>query len=303
MAKPRTHFLLGRAEWFGPGSLPVRLPHEMDAPESWDGWRRQRLRPTLARFLLPAAWSVFFFTAGLIPMLLHAAGYGIGMSTKLGIGLWLGGFGLLWLSSSMISSQQVEGSSLKMMAWNLIRIESILLGVLAWIVQGNPDGSITIIALLISIPLWLSHLVRISTILAWPAGRWLLPIAHVDIGLSSIDEKWIAESKRWARRPLARRHVKAGEMGDTRLEMILFGLRHENQDFIAVHLVHPCGAIIDPFVGAPVGQDITFSQLGPIFADVPSSPSIRSSFGSPPVTPVVAAWPSDLVPIWDSEEE
>ena len=303
MAKPRTHFLLGRAEWFGPGSLPVRLPHEVDAPASWDGWRRQRLSPSLARFLLPASWSVFFFVAGLIPMLLHAVGHGIGMSTNLGLGLWLGGFGLLWISSYMLSSKQVEGSPMKMMAWNLFRIETLLLAVLVWIVQDNPVGTLTIMALLISMPLWLSNLVRIATLLAWPGGRWIIPIAHVDIGLSNLDENWTAESKRWARRPLARRQVSAGEMGDTRLEMVLFGLRHENQDYVAIHLVHPSGALLDPFVGPPVGQDITFSKLGPIFADVPSSPSIRGNFGSPPITPVVAEWPSDLVPTWESEEE
>ena len=84
--------------------------------------------------------------------------------------------------------QQVEGSVVKMMSWNFIRIETLLMGVLSWAFLNQPSDSIVLFALLISIPLWFSYLVRIATVLAWPAGRWLLPIAHVDVGLSNLDE-------------------------------------------------------------------------------------------------------------------
>ena len=303
MAAPDAHFLLGEAKWFGSGPLPPRLPHEINAPEAWNGWCRQRLQPSLTRFLFPAAWSVFLLAAGLIPMLLHACGYGIGMDLVLGLSLWLSSFFLLWLSASLISLNHTEGSPAKMWLWNTVRIETILLGVLVWVVYSEPVGSLAVVAMLISLPLWMSHMVRIATLLAWPPGRWLLPIAHVDIGLSSIDAKWTSESKRWARRPLARRVIRSGEMGDTRLEMILFGVREGNQDFIALHLVHPSGVIIDPFVGPSIGHRLPFPSLGPTFADVPNVVAIQEQIGDPPVTPVAAEWPTHLIPGWDFEEE
>ena len=302
MAAPDAHFLLGEAKWFGSGSLPTRLPHEINAPEAWNGWRRQRLQPGLTGFLFPAAWSIFLLAAGLIPMLLHAFGHGIGMDLRLGISLWLGSFFLLWLSASLISLNQTEGSPAKMWLWNTVRIETILLGVLVWVVYSEPIGSLAVVAMLISLPLWLSHMVRIATLFAWPPGRWLLPIAHVDIGLSNIDSTWASESKRWARRPLARRKIRSGEMGDTRLEMVLFGVREGNQDFIAMHFVHPSGIIIDPFVGSSIGHSIPFSGLGPTFADVPNVVAIQEQIGPPPVTPVIAEWPTHLVPGWMEEE-
>ena len=146
-------------------------------------------------------------------------------------------------------------------------------------------------------------MVRIATVLAWPAGRWLLPIAHVDVGLSNLDEGWVAESRRWARRPLARRKVEAGEVGDTRMELVLFGVRHENQDFIAIHFVHPSGVIMDPFVRNPVGSEVPFSRLGPIFADVPHVTGSWTLLEQPPVRPVVAEWPAQMIPPWELEEE
>ena len=303
MATPDTHFLLGEAKWFGSGPLPLRLPHEINAPETWNGWRRQRLQPSLTGFLFPAAWSVFLLAAGLIPMLLHAFGHGIGMDLRLGLSLWIGSFFLLWLSASLISLNHIQGSPAKMWLWNTVRIETVLLGVLVWVVYSEPVGSLAVVAMLISLPLWTSHMVRIATLLAWPPGRWLLPIAHVDIGLSNIDAKWASESKRWARRPLARRMIRSGEMGDTRLEMVLFGVREGNQDFIAIHLVHPSGTIIDPFVGPSIGHSIPFPGLGPTFADVPTVVAIQEQIGSPPVTPVVAEWPLSMISIWNSEEE
>ena len=302
MAAPSAHFLLGEANWFGKGRLPARLPHEIDAPEPWSQWRRQRLQPHLVNFLFPAAWSIFLLAAGGIPLLLNAIGHGIGMELRLGLSLWIGAFFLLWLSASLISLNQTEGSAAKMWIWNIVRIETLLLGVLVWVIYTEPVGSLAVVALLISIPLWTSHLVRIATLLAWPSGRWLLPIAHVDIGLSNIDSEWTSESKRWARRPLARRNVSSGEMGDTRFELILFGVREGNQDFIAFHFVHPSGAILDPFVGPSIGQSIPFPRLGPIFADVPNSASIQEGIGDPPVSPVVAEWPSELIPGWAEEE-
>ena len=300
MAASKTHFLRGEDGWFGSGGIPARLPHEVDAPEAWNGWKRQRLKPGLAGFLFPAAWSVFFLAAGLIPMFLHALGHGIGMDTRLGLGLLVGAFVLLWVSASMIALNQTEGSPLKMLMWNIVRIESVLLCVLAWIINNQPVGNLALLALIISVPLWLSHLVRIATLLAWPAGRWLLPIAHVDIGLASIDAEWISESKRWARRPLARRKIGSGEVGMTRFESVLFGVREDNQDFIAIHFVHPSGTILDPFVAPTIGNNTPFSRLGPIFGDVPTVALVRDRIGSPPISPVVAEWPAHLI---SSEEE
>ncbi len=301
MARADKSFLLGEAGWFGSERLPNRLPHEVEAPDGWDGWRRQRLKPELVRFLFPAAWSVFLLSAGLIPIYLHAIGHGIGMDLQLSLGLFFGSFLLLWLGAFRISLNQTEGSPGKMLMWNLIRIETVLLCVLIWVVYNQPVGHLPIMAMLISIPLWLSYVVRIATLLAWPPGRWLIPIAHVDVGLSTIDSGWVSESKRWARRPLARRHIPSGDVGETSFELVLFGVREGNQDFIAIHFVHPSGSILDPFVGPSIGHNMLFSRLGRTFADVPSVGSIRQQIGDPPVSPVVAEWPPNLVPI--SEEE
>ena len=302
MARPQNHFLLGEAKWFGSDEIPARLPHEVDSPETWSEWKRQRLQPGLAQFLFPAAWSVFLLAAGFIPLCLHALGHGVGMDIRLGLGLLVGSFLLLWFGSTLFSLKQIEGSPTKMLMWNLLRIESVLLCVLVWVIDNEPVGYLSILALVISIPLWFSHLVRNATLLAWPMGRWLLPIAHVDVGLSTIDSDWVSESKRWARRPLARRNISSGVMGETRMELILFGVRHDNQDFLAIHLIHPSGVIIDPFVAPTIGQSTVFSRLGPIFSDVPNVASIRDQMSSPPVSPVVAEWPSHLIQEWEEEE-
>jgi len=295
-------FLLGDSNWFG-GSLPARLDHEVDAPEAWSGWRRQRLSPGLTGFLFPAAWSALLLAAGLIPLLLHSLNVGIGAPIRLGLGLTLGAFVMLWLTAAARAVAQVEGSPVKMLVWNLVRTETILLGVLIYIVDLNPIGLIATFGLLIAVPLWFSQMVRIATVLAWPPGRWLLPVAHVDVGLAEIAEGWETESNRWARRPLARRSIPAGFMGNTSLEMVLFGLREGNLDYIAIHLVHPSGALLDPFVGPSIGDEVPFPSLGPRFADVPSPVAIREHFGAPPVSPVVAKWPSAMIPAWESEEE
>mgnify|MGYP001388496939 CR=1 FL=1 len=104
----RRDFLAGDAVWFGSRDLGERLEHEADAADDWAevGWRRQRLRPQLASFLFPAAWSAFLLAAGGIPLFLAAIGYGIGMKTIHGIALWFGGFGLLWLGAVGISMNQ-----------------------------------------------------------------------------------------------------------------------------------------------------------------------------------------------------
>ena len=303
MASIQPGFLLGEMGWYGSTGIPATLPHEAEAPESWKGWRRQRLKPAIAGFLFPSSWSLFFLAAGAIPMFLDAIGYGIGMDSNLALGLWLTAFGLLLLGAIRAAMQQVEGSVGKMLLWNLLRIETILFGVLTWVFYNQTSSSIVLMATLISIPLWFSYQVRIATALAWPAGRWLIPISHVDVGLSKLENGWIAESKRWARRPLARRKVESGEVGDTWMEVVLFGVRHENQDFIAVHFVHPSGIIMDPFVRKPVGKEILFSQLGPIFADVPNVSAIWALFDSPPVSPAIADWPQEMIPPWELEEE
>ena len=302
MAGADKSFLLGEAGWFGSKRLPNRLPHEVEAPEAWDGWRRQRLKPELVRFLFPAAWSVFLLSAGIIPIFLDAIGHGIGVDLQLSLGLFFGAFLLLWLGASRIALTQTEGSPGKMLMWNLIRIETVLLCVLIWVVYNQPIGYLPILVVLISIPLWLSYVVRIATLLAWPPGRWLLPVAHVDVGLATIGPEWVSESKRWARRPLARRQIPSGDVGETRFELVLFGVREGNQDFIAIHFVHPSGSILDPFVGPSIGHNMLFSRVGRTFADVPSIVSIREQIGDPPVSPVVAEWPPNLVPLSDQEE-
>ena len=303
MASIKPGFLLGEDGWYGSLGIPAKLPHEADAPESWKGWRRQRLKPAITGFLFPSAWSIFFLAAGSIPLFLEAIGFGIGMSKNLAFGLWITAFGLLWFGAIQASMQQTEGSVGKMIVWNFVRIETALMGVLSWVLLNQPSDSITLFALLISLPLWLSYLVRIATVLAWPAGRWLLPIAHVDVGLSSLELGWVAESKRWARRPLARRKVEAGEVGDTAMELVLFGVREGNQDFISIHFVHPSGVIMDPFVRKPVGSEVPFSRLGPIFSDVPHVTGSWALLEYPPVDPVVTDWPSEMIPPWEVEEE
>jgi len=305
MGTRKSHFLLGNSSWFGARGLQQRLEHEVEASDDWNemGWKRQRLQPQITRFLYPAAWSAFLLAAGGAPLILDALGYGIGLQTSYGVGLWIGAFFLLLLSCASIAMNQVEGSPLKMIAWNIARIETVLLTVLTWAIYKHPTQPVALVALLISIPLWLSYVVRISTLLAWPPGRWLLPIAHVDIGLSSIEEPWIAESRRWARRPLARRLVHSGETGGANLEVVLFGLRHDNMDYLAIHLIHPSGAILDPFVGPTVGDTVPFKKLGPMFSDVPNVVRVREFFGSPPVSPVVADWSSELTLDCELEEE
>ncbi|MEE2758531.1 MAG: hypothetical protein VYA86_00955 [Candidatus Thermoplasmatota archaeon] len=303
MASIKPSFLLGEVGWYGSLGIPAKLPHEAEAPDSWKGWRRQRLKPAITGFLFPSAWSIFFLAAGSIPLFLDAIGSGIGMSNNLALGLWFTAFLLLWFGAIQASMQQTEGSVAKMVVWIFVRIESLLLAVLGWVFHNHPSNSIVLIGLLISIPLWLSYLVRIATVLAWPAGRWLIPIAHVNIGLSSLENGWVAESKRWARRPLARRKIEAGEVGDTRMELVLYGVRHENHDFVAIHFVHPSGVIMDPFVRKPVGSDVPFSRLGPIFSDVPHVTGSWTILDTPPVSPVIADWPSEMIPPWESEEE
>ena len=297
------HFLLGEAHWFGSGVIPARMPYEISSPDPWSGWKRQRLKPAIVGLLFPAAWGVFFLVAGIIPILLDGMGSGIGVPLWLSLGMWVGSFILLWISAFFQAFNQIEGSMMKMALWIFIRVETILLCGLFWLVYSESGGWIDILSVSISIVIWLSNLVRIATLFAWPSGRWLLPIAHVDIGLSAIDEPWVSESKRWARRPLAHRHIKSGEVGPTSFVLNLYGVREDGQDYIALHVIHPSGYLLDPFVGPSVGNHSPFTRLGMIFADMPNSASLNESIGQPPVTPVVARWPDKMQFPWELEEE
>ena len=95
------------------------------------------------------------------------------------------------------------------------------------------------------------------------------------------------------------RRVKWGTL---EWSLVLFGVRHENQDFIAIHFVHPSGVIMDPFVRNPVGSEVPFSPR-PHLCRCAACHGQLDVVGTTPVHPVVAEWPAQMIPPWELEEE
>ena len=62
-------WLEGDPSWWpkSKGSLIIEHDHEIQPPDSWTSWRRQRLRPPGPSMLIPVAWTAFFLlAAGLV---------------------------------------------------------------------------------------------------------------------------------------------------------------------------------------------------------------------------------------------
>ena len=303
MAEAKPEILLGDEGWFGPGPAPINLEYERSAPDAWNdaGWQRQRLQPALSGLLFPAAWSLMLLFAGSLPMIIKP--WPAAPPFYL-MAIWMASLPLLWAGGLRAANSQVEGSSGKMLAWLALRIDTVLWILIVLVGEASAGDGPVVAALVLAVMVWTIQMVRIATLLAWPAGRWLLPIAHVDIGLEKLGGDWHAESRRWARRPLARRRLHVDVTGGAPIDVVLFGVQNEGVDFLAVHAVHPSGRILDPFVSTPAGAACPFPSLGPVVSDVPADLALEVAMIEPPLTPVAAPWPDsmDVSPPSDESE-
>jgi hypothetical protein len=294
LAEAKPDILLGEEGWFGAGAAPNRLDYELDLPAAWSdaGWKRQRLQPALSGLLFPAAWSLMLLFAGSLPMIIKpwpAAPPAYLMA------MWMATLPLLWAGGLRAASAQVEGSPGKMLAWLVLRIDTVVWILIVLVGEASAGDGVVLAALALALLVWTIQMVRIATLLAWPASRMLLPIAHVDIGLDKLESAgWQVSSRRWARRPLARRRLQVDVTGAAAIDVVLFGVRIEGVDFLAVHAVHPSGRILDPFVTSPAGADNPFPSLGPVVSDVPADLVLAVELRKPPLTPVASPWPESM---------
>ena len=273
-------FLGGDPAWWNRESLPDRFEWERPLPEGWPrGWRRQRLQPALAGLVIPGAWSVALLLAFWIPVLIGD----LDSNEQTVVSILLGLHFLLLIIPLLRDAGRVEhGDAVRALRWLVTRppfLAQLILSALGVAMMQMGDLGIMALPLVgMAAILWWVILREIANALAYHPGRWLLPIAHVDIGLESLPEGWRMVARRFGRRPLAEADLGGG------WRLVLYGMQHAGIAFVALWLAHPCGRLIDPFsepqlIGQPSRRHLARALRG---------------LATPPVEPIRGAWPASM---------
>lgn len=274
-------FLRGDPKWWARESVPAQFEWEESLPQEWPtGWRRQRLQPGLASLLIPGAWSLAALCAFWLPLFIGD----LGPNQQMVLIVLLGAHFLLLIAPLVFDASRVEhGDVAKAVTWVIRQpfvLAQIALSILGVAMMGAGDlGLVALPFFLAAIVLWWVMIRAIANAMAWPAGRWLFPIAHVDIGLESLPEGWRMVSRRFGRRPLADADLGGG------WRLVLYGLSHAGTDFVALWMAHPCGRLVDPFttpqlIGKPADQAFHRRAL--------------RGLAQPPVNPIKGDWPASM---------
>jgi hypothetical protein len=270
---------------------------EVDPPEAWAVWRRQRLKPPLPRFVLAPAWSLLFFVCSIIPLVFPGR---TPDDQTVALVLFAGAFFLLLIQPMRIANQQPDGSMFRWKAW-LMFGDRAGLGVLAVTAGG---GLLTFAAHIVVdvrwgwasyalfFLLWLHILYRSANSLSPPSARWLARVEVASQDLSECPDGWQRKSHFWKRGPIFERKLAGGR----RLE--LYGVSRAGADFIAFHLRHSSGLLHDPFANP---EAVVTFHSGPLGACGPRLSGLQAELAAPPLEIPEMEWPESLIP--PSEEE
>jgi hypothetical protein len=299
-AKVDYHWVEGNPGWWPRSKIAGgerKGETEVEPPESWAVWRRQRLQPPLPRFVYAPAWSLFLLVASIIPLVFPGR---TPDDQTVALVLFAGSFFLLLIQPMRIADQQPDGSMFRWMIWLLFG-DRAGLGVFALTAGG---GLVTFAAHIVVdvrwgwasyalfFLLWFHFLYRSANSLSPPVARWLARVEVASQDLSECPEGWQRKSQFWKRGPMFERRLPDGR----RLE--LHGVSRAGADFIAFHLRHSSGLLHDPFANP---EAVVSFRAGPLGVCGPRLSGLESELVAPPLEIAAMEWPASLIP--PAEEE
>jgi hypothetical protein len=294
------HWVDGDPRWWPRSQTPGggrRADTEVEPPESWVAWRRQRLQPPLPRFIHAPAWSVLLLVCSLFPLAFPGR---TPDDQTVALVLFLGSFFILLIQPMLIANQQPDGSMIRWKLWLLFGDKAGLAvlavtaggGLLAFVAHIVVDVRLGWASYALFVLLWLHFLYRSANSLAPPSARWLAPIEVASQDLSECPEGWQRRSPFWKRGPIFVR-----KLGDGR-QLELYGVSRAGADFFAFHLRHPSGLLHDPFANA---EAVVTLRAGPLGVCGPRVAGLESELTAPPISVPEIDWPAVLVPPLEEE--
>lgn len=227
----------------------IRSTYDVQPTNAWKGWKRQRFRPVITKFLFPVSWSLIFLALGLMFFIFDEHR---NLSPWIGVALSFAAPFLVVISAYILTSRGLVSNSSAIIFksftdyWNvaIIVFSSISLW---WCWDSKLDSAdpFWFIFFFLALGSWLWWTARASQGLAANSGRWLLPIERQKelsrAELEKIGWKWLQSHSMWA--PTALAELQLGGEG----KLILRGEIIEGQDFLSIVWQMPHGWEWDPW--------------------------------------------------------
>ena len=261
---------------------------EIDPPEGWSSWRRQRLQPMAARFVFGPAWSIWLLIASTFPLIFPGNTPDDQTVASL---FFFSAFILLLISATRIATSMPDGDGVELFKWlwfgdgsaNLSRTVGMpILGALAFVAHIVIDARIGWISYTLFLALWYHITFRVANTLMAPSGRWIIPLTS-EYDDSGIDDSWQVVARGFRGGRLAFKQLSGGR------KLELHGVNRGGEKFLALHFRHPSSLLFDPFVdGSKIGmiQKFGLGMCGPRLEGV------QQELVKPPIELVAGGWPT-----------
>lgn len=261
---------------------------EIDPPEGWSSWRRQRLQPMAARFLFGPSWSIGLLIASTFPLIFPGNTPDDQTVASL---FFFSAFILLLISATRIATSMPDGDGVELFKWlwfgdgsaNISRTVGIpVLGALAFVAHIVIDARIGWFSYTLFLALWYHLTFRVVNTLMAPSGRWLTPLTSEYDG-SGIDDSWQVVARGFRGGRLAFKQLSGGR------KLELHGVNRGGEKFLALHFRHPSSLLFDPFVDeSKIGmiQKFGLGMCGPRLEGV------QQELVKPPIELVAGSWPT-----------
>lgn len=259
---------------------------EIDPPEGWSSWRRQRLQPMAARFLFGTAWSIGLLLASTFPLVFPGNTPNDQLVASL---LFFSSFFLLLISATGIASSMPDGDGLQLFKWlwfgdgtkNLTRTIGIpILGGVAFVAHIVVDARIGWVSYTLFLALWYHITFRVANTLMPPSGRWIIPLKG-DFDDSGIDDSWQVVARGFRGGCLAFKQLSGGR------KLELHGVHRGGEKFLAFHFRHPSSLLFDPFVDESKIGGVQNFGLGGCGQRLEG---IQKELTNPPIDLVAGSW-------------
>lgn len=281
------YWLSGEPGWWArsaEGISHAQFDNEVEPSKTWSGWRRQRMQPMGARFVLAPAWSLALLIVTAFPLLFPGNTPDDQSVASL---FFLSSFALLLIQPVRIASATPDGDGMKMVTWllfsgkgGLFTVILAVIGTITFVGHIVIDVRIGWISYALFLTLWYHLTARAGTALIPQSGRWLVPLSGKWDG-SAVREDWVVESTRFRNGVLATRKLSEGR----RLEVS--GVSRGGIRFIAFQLRHASSLLYDPFVDSSNVSKMGVGRLGLCSARLEG---IEVHLDRPPVAVEAAEW-------------
>ncbi len=256
--KERNEEVILQMRWLGDGR---RSSQDDIPPNSWKGWKRQRLEPKIQSFLLPVSWSLLLTAVGMLFLLFDQnKGYSPWIGTAL---VLLSPLSIIIVAYLLLDSRQSGSareffvSSLKDF-WNLSLLSLLTISLWwAWDGKIDPSDPFWFIFLVFSILSWLWWTTRCSQCFSVRSSRWLMPVdSSKEVSLT---KTWLSKvsHSNWAAGELARLPLMNGFLR-------LSGDRVNGVSFLVLEYISKLGCCADPWVSED--QELPLKGLANFFS-------------------------------------